>query len=95
MKTKLIIEFETKDMKKIVPEEFIGDEFENCPDDEELTKDIEQVLHNNFISFLKHKLEENTDDFQEWMMDDEAGVEGFDELKDYGDIKIIITEVKD
>lgn len=97
MKTKLLIEFETKNMKKVVPEEYIGDD-ERCPEDEEMTDEIEAGLHNKFISIIREMLENKGylwDGFEEELIGDEESVEGFESLEDYGDIKIKVNEVQD
>jgi hypothetical protein len=94
MKTKLIIEFETNNMKRVVPEEYIG-KGEECPEDEVMTKDVEKGLHSRFVFLIKDMLtkgEMGYDRFEEFMIEDDNGVEGFDELDDYGDIKITVTE---
>ena len=92
MKTTMIIEFETKDMKKVVPEEYIGSD-ELCPKDEEMQDEIEIDLHQAFKNFLHHTFEEN-EIFETYILEDcdDLSVEGFEELSDYGDIKITISE---
>lgn len=96
MKTKVIVEFETEDMKEVVPTEYIG-EPEKCPKEEIMTKDIEELLHKNFLDFLKRLFVEKQDilfsPFEDDMIEDEACVEGFDNLKDYGKIKFNIKKI--
>jgi hypothetical protein len=94
MKTKLVIEFETNNMKRVVPEEYIGKD-EDCPEDEVMTTEVEAGLHSRFIYLIETMLKKdgmNYDRFEEGMMEDENGVEGFDELDDYGDIKITVKD---
>ena len=94
MKTRLIIEFETSNMKRVVPEEYIGKD-EECPDDELMTKEIEDGLHIRFVYLIKQMLEKGTmeyDRFEERMMEDDNSVEGFDDLDDYGDVTITVKD---
>jgi len=94
MKTRLVIEFETNNMKKVVPEEYIG-KYEECPEDEVITDDIEKGLHERFKFIFEDMLKEDGmgyDEFEETMMEDNIIIEGFDTLNDYGDVKITVIE---
>ena len=97
MKTKLVIEFETKEMKTVVPEEYPGTPGK-CPKEEEMTEEIEKGLHEEFISRIKEFESKDSylyEDLQSYLMEDEKGVEGFETLDDYGNISFKVEELKE
>ena len=94
MKTKIIIEIETKNMNRIVPEEYINNGHE-CPEDELMTDDIEEGIHKLFSEMVFSMINDDRMNFEEEVLSNELSVEGFDKLSDYGDIKISVTEDKD
>ena len=87
MKTKLIIEFETKDMNEIKDSIEEGAEI--------VTDIIEYELHESFKKYLKDIVNNDNEDFETYMVE-YASVEGFESLKDFGNIQIrIIEDAKD
>ena len=91
-KTRIIVELTTKNMEKVVPEEYVG-RIEECPKEELGTEDTEQSLHDNFVRYFENRIQEDggwREEFEEELMEDEAGVEGFECLDDYGSVKITI-----
>jgi len=96
MKTKIELELETKDLKKVYPEEYLGD-VAKCPkEDQEICQEsMEEALHRNFTRYIHDCLEDDNDLMQEAIMQDEASIEGFEELGDYGFVKISFKPIKD
>lgn len=89
MKTRIIIEIETSNMAKIVPEEYIGHE-DDCPKNEELTEEIEKSLHNNFQHIIKNLIEDKEYIFEH--IDEEDIPENVECLDDFGRVSITIKE---
>ena len=91
MKTKITIEFETKNMKKIVPEEYFGD-VDSCPKDEEMTEETEKELHRVFKSFIED-LSEKSSSIHEALderITEDVPCENIDSLNDYGECTITV-----
>lgn len=92
MKTTMEIEFETKKFNDFYPDEYVGDP-SKCPPAEkrEIREQVERALHENFVAAVKELVERRGvvfDALEESLMEGEAGIEGFEALEDYGDVKI-------
>lgn len=93
MKTKILIEVETKNMN----------EFKDPTEDEEevITENVEKALHDSFIRFFKELEEKDNellDIFTKYLLNgdlnEEACCEGVEKLNDFGDIIIKVKQIK-
>jgi len=94
MKTRLVLEIETKDMKKFVPEQYILNPA-YCPKEEECTGTVESLLH----SWLKETLtdffsDEIVEILEGKLIDWDESPEGIEQFSDFGKVTISLEEDK-
>lgn len=87
MKTSYRVTLETTNMRCIG----IKDDDDNLIEDSDVTEEVVEQIHDIFRRLLsKTKLEE---DLSEGMVDMPYSVEEWNDLDDYGDIKITVTQI--
>ena len=94
METRFIVTFKTSKMKKVVPEEYVGNS-KKCPKEQEMQEDVETALHKFFPTLLNNILENEDwvfDEMNNSEHDDVLSVEGFEHLSDYGNIKVTVKK---
>lgn len=92
MKTTMMVEFETKKMRDVIPEEYMASG-KKCPKEELMTAEIEDNLHSAFDDFLRsEKLREAFESAIEENCD--VSVEGFESLDDYGTVTIKVKKLE-
>jgi hypothetical protein len=93
MKTKLVIEIETRDITDedlpVLEEEIGIEEKDLSKESKEYRKDWVKAIHQDVITHIEKYLE---DDFEEQFLDnlEEESVDGWDTLEDYG-IKVTVS----
>ena len=96
MKSKFIVEVETKNMKTVVPEEYINCP-ETCPEDEVMTDISEKELHEtifNFVNLLSDEDSKVYDLLNQHVSEDEMCPEGTESLEDFGSVTITVTKAR-
>lgn len=97
MKSKFIIEVETKDMKKVSCEE--DELYKGKKMGDDITKEVEEDLHIEIKEIIRKDLEDLDSSkivslIDEDIIEGDVSIEGFEQLNDYGKVTITVKEVK-